>query len=56
MSDGSTALPQKRRPGPAEEHGRGVLIIDALADAWGTSDDGTTTWCSLTLPAAGGTA
>ncbi|MEU9015895.1 ATP-binding protein [Streptomyces sp. NPDC048479] len=56
VTDGSTALPQKRRPGLIEEHGRGVLIIDALADAWGTSDDGTTTWCSLALPTVGGTA
>ncbi|MFF3400350.1 ATP-binding protein [Streptomyces sp. NPDC002659] len=53
VRDGSAAPARKRRPGPLEEHGRGVLLIDALADAWGTSDDGTTTWCSLTLPAAG---
>ncbi|WJV51684.1 ATP-binding protein [Streptomyces flavofungini] len=52
VRDGSTDRPQRRRPGPLDEHGRGVLLIEALSDAWGTSDDGTTTWCTLTLPAA----
>ncbi|MFF3277219.1 ATP-binding protein [Streptomyces chrestomyceticus] len=52
VRDGSPARPKARRPGPLDEHGRGVLLIDALSDAWGTSDDGTTIWCTLTLPAA----
>lgn len=36
------------------ECGRGLFLVDHLATAhggtWGTSDDGTTTWCSLAVP------
>jgi anti-sigma regulatory factor (Ser/Thr protein kinase) len=51
-----------RMPGAAEiraaadgdESGRGLPLVDALVrengGAWGTSDDGAETWCSLTIP------
>ncbi|MFC8833348.1 ATP-binding protein [Streptomyces griseoincarnatus] len=36
------------------ERGRGLFLVDCLASAyggkWGTSDDGTTTWCCLAVP------
>jgi anti-sigma regulatory factor (Ser/Thr protein kinase) len=33
--------------GPEAEHGYGLLLVDALADGWGTSAtaDGRVTWC-----------
>ncbi|MFE9454047.1 ATP-binding protein [Streptomyces sp. NPDC006739] len=47
--DGSAARPELRCPAPDDENGRGLFLIDAMADAWGVSPDGTTTWCSLIL-------
>ncbi|MFG2774733.1 ATP-binding protein [Streptomyces sp. NPDC048350] len=38
-----------RPAGPYAEHGRGLLIVDALADEWGVSEDRTTVWCTLPL-------
>ncbi|MET8808662.1 ATP-binding protein [Streptomyces sp. NPDC004546] len=39
--------------GSDAERGRGLFLVDHLADAhggaWGTSDKGATTWCRLTL-------
>lgn len=32
------------------EHGRGLLLVAALAQQWGVSPDGTMTWCSLAIP------
>ncbi|CAM5378116.1 ATP-binding protein [Streptomyces hirsutus] len=36
-----------------DEHGRGLLLVQAIASArrgsWGVSDDGTSTWCELAL-------
>lgn len=52
VADGSLSTPVLRCPGPDDESGRGMLLISALADAWGTSDDRTRTWC--VLPAPGG--
>jgi anti-sigma regulatory factor (Ser/Thr protein kinase) len=39
--DGSEAMPQERRPDPEEAGGRGLLLVEALAQDWGTygSDD-----------------
>ncbi|OON81132.1 hypothetical protein B1H18_09195 [Streptomyces tsukubensis] len=49
VTDGSSDRPELRDPGPTEEGGRGLLLVDALACAWGVSSDGTTTWCALPL-------
>ncbi|MGW7433314.1 ATP-binding protein [Streptomyces sp. NPDC054861] len=38
-----------RPAGPYAEHGRGLLIVDALAEEWGVSEDRTTVWCTLPL-------
>jgi anti-sigma regulatory factor (Ser/Thr protein kinase) len=36
-------------PGAAAEHGYGLLLVDALADSWGTlaSTEGRVTWCRV---------
>lgn len=36
-------------PGVAAEHGYGLLLVDALADSWGTAHDrqGRVTWCRV---------
>ncbi|MGW1275524.1 ATP-binding protein [Streptomyces tsukubensis] len=53
VTDQSPRAPQPREAGPLDESGRGMLIVAMLAAEWGVSPDGTTTWCTLTLPAAG---
>ncbi|GAA4688902.1 hypothetical protein GCM10023347_50880 [Streptomyces chumphonensis] len=50
VDDGSPGRPRVRNPGPDDESGRGMLLVDALAHRWGTSEDGTNTWCVLLLP------
>ncbi|WP_371605065.1 ATP-binding protein (plasmid) [Streptomyces sp. NBC_01220] len=49
VHDGSTTPPLPRTATATDESGRGLALVDALADAWGISPDGTTTWCSLSL-------
>ncbi|GAA3796406.1 ATP-binding protein [Streptomyces chiangmaiensis] len=47
------AHPLVQNPAPDAEAGRGLQIVEALATAhhgqWGTSDQGATTWCLLSL-------
>jgi signal transduction histidine kinase len=47
--DGAPGRPRMRHPGPDEESGRGLLIVNALAEQWGTSQDGSTTWCTIAV-------
>ncbi|WP_338675861.1 ATP-binding protein [Streptomyces sp. SCSIO 30461] len=49
VADGTPDPAELRDVTPDDEHGRGLFLVDAIADAWGTSPDGTTTWCSLSL-------
>jgi anti-sigma regulatory factor (Ser/Thr protein kinase) len=42
--------PRLLPPDPHRENGRGMFIVAALATHWGTSDDGTCTWCTLEVP------
>ncbi len=46
VEDESNAAPSLRRPDATEEHGRGVMLVDTLAAAWGTDihADGKTVW------------
>lgn len=41
--------PEPRRPTTTDSNGRGLLIVDALAEAWGVEgrDDGKTVWFEL---------
>ncbi|MBL1115269.1 ATP-binding protein [Streptomyces sp. 110] len=49
VRNGSLARPVPRKADPLDENGRGLVLVDAIADEWGVSDDGTTTWCSFFL-------
>ncbi|MGW1817305.1 ATP-binding protein [Streptomyces sp. NPDC002125] len=50
VTDGSPDRAVLGVAGPDEERGRGLALVDAVADAWGVSDDGTCTWCRLRVP------
>jgi anti-sigma regulatory factor (Ser/Thr protein kinase) len=54
VEDTSSAAPTLRRPPPEEPSGRGLLIVDRLADEWGTDvhPGGKTVWFEMHLPAA----
>ncbi|WSS87113.1 ATP-binding protein [Streptomyces sp. NBC_01176] len=53
-------LPIRGTPGPYGESGRGLLLVDALADDWGVAPrptaPGKTVWAELRLPVSGATA
>jgi anti-sigma regulatory factor (Ser/Thr protein kinase) len=51
VTDTSPAMPRRTEPGPDAERGRGLAIVDALAQSSGVraSDTGKTTWFSLAL-------
>ncbi|MFC4506551.1 MULTISPECIES: ATP-binding protein [Streptomyces] len=49
VNDGSPARPVLRHAELNDEGGRGLFLVDSLASAWGVSNDGTTTWCTLPL-------
>ncbi|MFF3002930.1 ATP-binding protein [Kitasatospora sp. NPDC057940] len=54
VQDGTTRLPGRRRDPDAEyaTSGRGLLLVESLADAWGVQlrGDGKVTWFELALP------
>jgi anti-sigma regulatory factor (Ser/Thr protein kinase) len=50
VNDGSAHRPQLCVVGADSESGRGLFLVAALADGWGVSPDGTTTWCTLATP------
>ena len=54
VTDLSPVAPQLRRAGPEDECGRGLAIVDALADDWGTriSEDGKTVWFTIDAASA----
>jgi anti-sigma regulatory factor (Ser/Thr protein kinase) len=54
IDDASTEMPVVRHPDAAEEHGRGVLLVDQLANDWGVEqhDDGKTVWFELDVSTA----
>jgi anti-sigma regulatory factor (Ser/Thr protein kinase) len=49
ISDDNTHLPQRRVPDLQDENGRGLMLVDTLADAWGTrpTNTGKTVWFTL---------
>lgn len=49
VKDQTALRPHVQKPAADAEHGRGLLIVKALADSWGVSTDGTTVWCALTF-------
>lgn len=49
-------LPQCRQPSPDGESGRGLVLVEALADRWGVSPGRPprkTVWAEIALPAPG---
>ncbi|MFG3213849.1 ATP-binding protein [Streptomyces tendae] len=50
VTDGSPAPASLRSPNDDDDSGRGLLLVTVLADRWGTSEDGKTTWCRFRLP------
>ncbi|WP_405497408.1 PAS domain S-box protein [Streptomyces sp. NBC_00096] len=54
VCDGSPVLPQARFASHDAESGRGLLLVDSLAEAWGTlpTSEGKAVWFSLPLPAS----
>jgi anti-sigma regulatory factor (Ser/Thr protein kinase) len=54
IDDPSPEMPVVRHPDTADEHGRGVLLVDRLANAWGVDAraDGKTVWFELDVSTA----
>jgi anti-sigma regulatory factor (Ser/Thr protein kinase) len=53
VNDGTHHRPQLTVADADSESGRGLFLVASIADEWGVSPDGTTTWCTLTLGGAG---
>lgn len=53
VTDGSSAVPVRRAYSPDSPTGRGLLILEDLADTWGTDvrDGSKTVWFELDVPA-----
>lgn len=52
VTDASPTRPAVRAPGPEDERGRGMQLVQAIASAWGSRREpglGKTTWCTLAL-------
>jgi anti-sigma regulatory factor (Ser/Thr protein kinase) len=49
VADASRARPVVMHPAPWEPHGRGMLLVDTLADEWGAElhDHGKTVWFEI---------
>jgi anti-sigma regulatory factor (Ser/Thr protein kinase) len=50
VEDGSPGRACVACPDPERESGRGMWLVDHFSDRWGTSEDGTSTWCTLAVP------
>lgn len=55
VADASDELPHKRHPGEMASSGRGLLLMEMLADSWGVDPrgDGKAIWFELHEPASG---
>ncbi|MBC2874154.1 MULTISPECIES: SpoIIE family protein phosphatase [Streptomyces] len=56
VEDRSSALPRRREPGESGVSGRGLLLVDRLADVWGVESRGSgkSVWCEFDLGPASG--
>ncbi|MGD3108442.1 SpoIIE family protein phosphatase [Streptomyces sp. YGL11-2] len=52
VEDRSSQWPRRRRPGETATSGRGLLLVEALADRWGAEPRGSgkALWCEFALP------
>ncbi|MFC9247464.1 SpoIIE family protein phosphatase [Streptomyces sp. NPDC057136] len=55
VEDRSSALPRRRDAGESGVSGRGLMLVDRLADVWGVESRGTgkCVWCEFLVPARG---
>jgi len=53
VSDDAPGWPRRTAGDPADLHGRGLVIVDALSERWGAdqTDDGKEVWAELAIPA-----
>ncbi|MFD5190722.1 SpoIIE family protein phosphatase [Streptomyces sp. NPDC058357] len=53
VEDRSSALPRRRDAGKAGVSGRGLMLVDRLADLWGVESRGSgkCVWCEFVIPA-----
>jgi signal transduction histidine kinase len=52
VTDYGKGRPKLLAPAPAEPHGRGLMMVQALARQWGVTDNvdhGKTVWCTIAL-------
>ncbi len=52
VADGGDYLPRRRQAGPADEAGRGISVVAAIASSWGSRRSlggGKAVWCELPL-------
>lgn len=57
VADQAPGKPVLRSAAEATDHGRGIFIVDQLADRWGSDpvvDDGKTVWCEVDFTAGAG--
>ncbi|MFB7632990.1 SpoIIE family protein phosphatase [Streptomyces sp. NPDC056149] len=54
VEDRSSQWPRRRRPGETATSGRGLLLVEALADRWGAEPRGSgkALWCEFPVPEA----
>jgi anti-sigma regulatory factor (Ser/Thr protein kinase) len=52
VEDSSSALPRRREAGASGVSGRGLLLVDRLADVWGVEarGGGKVVWCEFAVP------
>ncbi|KUJ68395.1 protein phosphatase [Streptomyces albus subsp. albus] len=52
VEDTSSTLPRRREPGESGVSGRGLLLVDRLADVWGVESRGSgkCVWCEFLMP------
>jgi anti-sigma regulatory factor (Ser/Thr protein kinase) len=52
VEDSSSALPRRREAGEDEVSGRGLLLVDEIADVWGVEarGGGKAVWCEFRMP------
>ncbi len=55
VEDRSSALPRRREAGSSGVSGRGLMLVDRLADVWGVESRGSgkCVWCEFTVPERG---
>lgn len=57
VRDETARRPEIQQPADGAEYGRGLILVQAITEQcggkWGTGPDGTSTWCTIPVPAEG---